>query len=231
MGQMVEFEKNGVKVRGYIAVPKWAGPAVLVFHEWWGLESPLSNIKEICDKLAEEGFVAFAPDFYNGKNADNPDDAGKLMTEMFEKRMEEVDRIFQASVEFVKECRYTYPKKVGITGFCCGGTLAMYFAGKFPEMIDASLPFYGLPQLTKIDVQNIKVPIFFILAEKDEFVNNNEVIDMAKTVWKNGTDVQVKVFSGVTHAFLNEKREDVYDPKRACEAWELMVNFFETYLS
>ncbi|AAC07773.1 dienelactone hydrolase family protein [Aquifex aeolicus] len=230
MGQMVEFEKNGVKVRGYIATPKWAGPAVLVFHEWWGLESPLSNIKEICDKLADEGFVAFAPDFYKGQYADNPDDAGKLMTEMFEKRMDEVDRIFQASVEFVKECRYTYPKKVGITGFCCGGTLAMYFAAKFPEMVDASLPFYGLPQLTQINAENIKVPIFFILAEKDEFVNNDEVIDIAKTVWKNGVDVQVKVFSGVTHAFLNEKREDVYDPKRACEAWELAVNFFKTYL-
>ncbi|WP_461832606.1 dienelactone hydrolase family protein [Aquifex sp.] len=231
MGQMVEFEKNGVKVKGYIATPKWGGPGVIVIHEWWGLESPLSNIKEICDRFAQEGFVAFAPDFYEGKYADNPDDAGKLMTDMFENRMDKVDAIFKASVEFLKECRYTSPKKIGVTGFCCGGTLSMYFAGKFPQLIDASVPFYGLPQLTKIDSENIKIPIFFILAEKDEFVNNDEVIDIAKKVWKNGVDVKIKIYSGVTHAFLNEKREDVYDPCRAQDAWNLTVEFFKEYLT
>ncbi|NPA52534.1 MAG: dienelactone hydrolase family protein [Aquificae bacterium] len=231
MGKDITFEKNGIKVSGYIAEPTTKAPAVIIIHEWWGLDSPLSNIKELTDKLAQEGFVAFAPDFYNGKNADNPDDAGKLMMDMFENRMEEVTAIFKASVDYLKECDKTSPKKVGVTGFCCGGTLSMYFADKANDIIDASVPFYGLPQLAPIDASNIKVPIFFILAEKDEFVKNDDVIDMAKSVWKNSVDVQLKVYSEVTHAFLNTKRPDVYNEEQAQDAWDLAVKFFKRYLS
>ncbi len=231
MGRMVEFESNGVKVRGYLAEPRDKGPAVIIIHEWWGLESPLSNIKELSDKLAEEGFVAFAPDFYNGKNADNPDDAGKLMMDMFQNRMNEVDNIFKASVEYLRNLDKVDPIKIGVTGFCCGGTLSMYFASKFSDLIDASVPFYGLPQLTKIDASNIKVPIFFIMAEKDEFVDNNTVIEMMKSVWKNGVEVQAKVYPGVNHAFLNDKRPEVYNEATAKDAWKMCIDFFKRHLS
>ncbi|NPB06792.1 MAG: dienelactone hydrolase family protein [Aquificae bacterium] len=230
-GKTVEFEKDGVKVKGYLALPCWRGPAVLVMHEWWGLESPLSNVQEICDRFAEEGFVAFAPDFYEGKSADNPDDAGRLMTEMFERRLDRVRELFKASVAFLKECRYTEPKKVGITGFCCGGTLAMLFAAEFPELIDASVPFYGLPQLAPIDASKIRVPVYFVLAEKDEFVNNDEVLDMVKAVWKNGVEAAARVFPGVSHAFLNEKRPEVFNARKAEEAFRSAVAFFKYHLS
>ncbi len=230
MGRMVEFEVEGVKVSGYLAEPKDKGPAVVVIHEWWGLDSPLSNIKELSDKLAEEGFVSFAPDLYKGKSADNPDDAGRLMTEMFESRMEEVEAMFKASVNYLKSLEKTSPAKVGVTGFCCGGTLSMYFASKFSDLIDASVPFYGLPQLAPVDPSGIKVPIFFVMAEKDEFVNNDEVIELFKGVWKNGVEAQAKVYAGVNHAFLNDKRPGVYERSAAEDAWRLAVEFFRRHL-
>ncbi len=230
MGRNVEFEMNGTKVSGYLAEPSDRGAAVIIIHEWWGVDSPLSNIKELTDKLAQEGFVAFAPDFYHGKTADNPDDAGALMTDMFQNRMDEVDAMFRASVEYLRNLDKTDPVKVGVTGFCCGGTLSMYFASKFSDLIDASVPFYGLPQLAPIDPHTIKVPIFFILAEKDEFVNNDSVIDIFKDVWRNGVEAQAKVYAGVNHAFLNDKRSDVYDEDTAQDAWELAVKFFKRHL-
>ena len=230
MGRNVEFEVNGTKVSGYLAEPSDRGAAVIIIHEWWGVDSPLSNIKELTDKLAQEGFVAFAPDFYHGKTADNPDDAGALMTDMFQNRMDEVDAMFKASVEYLRNLDITDPVKVGVTGFCCGGTLSMYFASKFSDLIDASVPFYGLPQLAPIDPHTIKVPIFFILAEKDEFVNNDSVIDIFKDVWRNGVEAQAKVYAGVNHAFLNDKRPDVYDDDTAQDAWELAVKFFKRHL-
>ena len=230
MGRNVEFEVNGTKVSGYLAEPSDRGAAVIIIHEWWGLDSPLSNIKELTDKLAQEGFVAFAPDLYRGKTADNPDDAGALMTDMFQNRMDDVDAMFKASVEYLKNLDITDPVKVGVTGFCCGGTLSMYFASKFSDLIDASVPFYGLPQLAPIDPHTIKVPIFFIMAEKDEFVNNDSVIDIFKDVWRNGVEAQAKVYAGVNHAFLNDKRPDVYDEDTAQDAWELAVKFFKRHL-
>ncbi|WP_457601207.1 dienelactone hydrolase family protein [Hydrogenivirga sp.] len=230
MGKMVEFEVEGTKVSGYLAEPKQNGPAVIIIHEWWGIDSPLSNIKELTDRLADEGFVAFAPDFYKGQNADNPDDAGKLMTEMFQNRMDEVDAMFRASVEYLRNLDITDPVKVGVTGFCCGGTLSMYFASKFSDLLDASVPFYGLPQLAPIDPHSIKVPIFFVMAEKDEFVNNDSVIDIFKDVWRNGVEAQAKVYAGVNHAFLNDKRPDVYEESSAEDAWKLAVEFFKRHL-
>ncbi len=230
MGRNVEFEVSGTSVSGYLSEPAQKGPAVIVIHEWWGLDSPLSNIKELTDRFAQEGFVAFAPDLYRGESADNPDDAGKLMTEMFQNRMEDVDAMFKASVEYLRNLDRTDPVKVGVTGFCCGGTLSMYFASKFSDLIDASVPFYGLPQLAPIDPKSIKVPIFFIMAEKDEFVNNDSVIDIFKEVWRNGVEAQAKVYAGVNHAFLNDKRPGVYDKSSAEDAWKLCVEFFRRHL-
>jgi carboxymethylenebutenolidase len=230
MGREVTFNIGGAEVGGYLAEPSAEGPAVIIIHEWWGLDSPLSNIKELADSLSQEGFVAFAPDFYKGKTADNPDDAGALMTDMFQNRMEEVDAMFKCAVEGLREMSKVQPKKVGVTGFCCGGTLSMYFASKFSDLIDASVPFYGLPQLAPVNPSEIKIPIFFIMAEKDEFVNNDEVLDLAKGVWKNGVEVQAKVYPGVNHAFLNTKRPEVYDPDKAEDAWKMAVEFFKRHL-
>jgi len=231
MGKDITIEKGSVAVNGYLATPKGKGPGVIVIHEWWGLDSPLSNIKELADMFASEGFITFAPDLYKGKSADNPDDAGKLMMDMFQNRLKEVEDMIKASVEYLKGLEETEPKKVGITGFCCGGTLSMYFASKLCDMLDASVPFYGLPQLAPFDPKNIKIPIFFIMAEKDEFVNNDEVIDIGKEIWKNGVELQMKVYPGVNHAFLNTKRPEVYHEAFAKDAFKMTVEFFKRHLS
>ncbi len=231
MGREVTIEKNGVKFNAYLSAPTTAGPGVIVIHEWWGLNSPLSNIKEIADMFASAGFTALAPDLYHGKTADNPDDAGKLMMDMFQNRLSEVENIVKSSAEYLKELSEVSPKKVGITGFCCGGTLSMYLAGKLSDVLDASVPFYGLPQLAPVDPSSIKIPMFLIMAEKDEFVNNDEVIDLGKAVWKNGVELAMKVYAGVNHAFLNTKRPEVYNKDCAEDAFNMAVSFFKRHLS
>jgi carboxymethylenebutenolidase len=227
MGKEIEF--GGI--RGYLAEPSGTAPGVIVLHEWWGLNSPMSNIQEIADKLAEAGLIALAPDLYGGKTADNPDDAGKLMMDMFQNRMSEVNSIILESVKYLKSLNNLQPKKVGITGFCCGGTLSMYAASKFGNEISASVPFYGLPQLMEIDFSSIKMPIFFILSQNDEFVDNDQVIELSKSVWKNGVEMQIKVYPGVNHAFLNSKRPDVYNEELAADALKMCVDFFKRHLT
>ncbi len=231
MGKDIIIERGSISLNGYLSTPQGKGAGVIVIHEWWGLDSPMSNIKELTDMFAQEGFVTLAPDLYNGKSADNPDDAGKLMMDMFQNRLKEVEDMVRASVEYLKSLDETEPKKVGITGFCCGGTLSMYFADKLSDIFDASVPFYGLPQLAPFDPKGIKIPIFFIMAEKDEFVNNDEVIDIGKEVWKNGVEVQMKVYPGVNHAFLNTKRPEVYHEGFAKDAFKMTVEFFKRHLS
>ena len=107
----------------------------------------------------------------------------------------------------------------------------MYLPSLFSDIISASVPFYGLPQLAPPKTENIKIPMFFILSEKDEFVNNDEVIDVAKRVSKNGIEVQLKVYPGVNHAFMNSKRPDVFHQEFSKDAWEMTVDFFQRHLS
>src|SRR5687768_12808012 len=70
---------NGKPINGYLAYPASAEgglPAVLVFHEWWGLND---NIKSMTNQLAAQGYVALAADLYGGQVADKPEAARTLM--------------------------------------------------------------------------------------------------------------------------------------------------------
>ena len=76
---MITFLAEGNQREGYLALPADPnGRAILVLHAWWGL-TPF--FKQLCDKLAAEGFVAFAPDLHHGKTADTIEEASKILEE------------------------------------------------------------------------------------------------------------------------------------------------------
>src|SRR5947209_18069936 len=73
---MREFQADGRTISAYLAVPEQgSGPGVLVLHAWWGLTEPF---RQVCDRLAEAGFVALAPDLYHGKTATTVEEAQEL---------------------------------------------------------------------------------------------------------------------------------------------------------
>src|SRR5258708_20177373 len=75
-GRMIDLDANGSTAPGYLATPDAAaGPGVVVLHEWWGLTEP---IRQACDRLAEAGFVALAPDLYRGKTTAKVEEADAL---------------------------------------------------------------------------------------------------------------------------------------------------------
>src|SRR2546421_11884608 len=75
---MVELKSPKGRVSGYLAVPKSGhGPGVLVLHAWWGLND---FFKDLCERLAREGFVAVAPDLYDGTTASTIDEAEQLLS-------------------------------------------------------------------------------------------------------------------------------------------------------
>jgi len=194
--------------------------AIIVLHEWWGL---VPHIKDITDRFAKEGFLAIAPDLYDGKTADNPNDAGALMQHLFSD-LSKAEEIIKETIDYLKS---QGAKKIGITGFCCGGTLTWYF-GKYA---DALVPFYALYQLAPIDFSSIKAPVLAIHAEKDEFVPLSDVEKAKEECKKHGIKAEFIVYPGVNHAFLNDTRPEVYNEKAAKDAWEKAVNFFKKHLS
>src|SRR6476660_7570059 len=116
MGEMVQFPFAGGNTGGYLATPKQgSGPGVIVIQEWWGL---VDHIKNVCDRFANEGYVALAPDMYHGKMTTSPDEAGKLMMAL---QIDQVEKDLRGAIQYLLNHNATTSDKVGTVGFCMGG--------------------------------------------------------------------------------------------------------------
>src|ERR1051325_4758058 len=169
MGAMVQFPFAGGKTGGYLSIPKdGSGPGVVVIQEWWGL---VDHIKDVCDRFAEEGFVALAPDLYHGKSTKSPDEAGKLMLAL---RIDEAERDLGAAVDYLSTHDSVTSEKIGVVGFCMGGALSLYTATKNPH-IGASVVFYGGHPRVKPDLPNLRAPVLGLYGERDRSVTPDSV--------------------------------------------------------
>src|SRR4051812_30747668 len=142
MGSQVEFRSNGDTASGYLAVPaSGSGPGLLVVQEWWGL---VPQIKETCDRLAGEGFVALAPDLYHGDIAEHTemDKANELMQSLPPDR---AARDMGGAIDYLLAHDAVRGAKVGVIGFCMGGMLTLMSTGWQGDKGAVGSPFYGAP--------------------------------------------------------------------------------------
>ncbi len=223
-GKMVNFSSNGGTGSGYLAIPdKGTGPGVLVIQEWWGL---VDHIKDVCDRFANEGYVALAPDLYHGKTTRSPDEAGKLMMAM---QIDEAEKDLRGAIKFLINHEASTADKVGTVGFCMGGALSLYAATKNPQ-VGACVVFYGGHPNVKPDLANLQAPMLGIYAERDGSVTPESVRELERQLKALGKSVEVHIYPGVDHAFFNDQRADVYNAKAAADAWRRTIEFFAKHL-
>lgn len=220
MGDIVHFPSNGKEASGYLALPKSAGPAVVVIQEWWGL---VPHIKKVADRFAAEGFVALAPDLYHGKSTSSPDEAGKLMMSL---RIDEAEKDLRGAVQYLLKHPSTTSKQVGTVGFCMGGALSLFAACKNPE-VGACVVFYGGHPNVKPDLAALKAPVLGLYAEKDGFVTPELVRALEKNLKDLGKRADIHIYPGADHAFFNDERPQVYNETAARDAWRRTIEFFE----
>src|ERR1035437_6049880 len=136
MGIRLTYNLDGKTGEGYLALPEsGSGPAVIVIQEWWGL---VGHIKDVVDRFASAGFVAFAPDLYHGQVASEPDTAKKLAMELqFELAGKEISN----AADYLLSLPETSTKHVGVVGFCIGGGLAIWSGTLSPKIL-ATVGFY-----------------------------------------------------------------------------------------
>ena len=225
MGEMVQFPFAGGNTGGYLSTPKTgSGPGVIVIQEWWGL---VDHIKDVCDRFADEGFVALAPDLFHGKTTKSPDEAGKLMMAL---RIDEAERDLSAAVEYLSTQDSTISEKVGVVGFCMGGALALFTATKNAS-IGACVVFYGGHPNVKPDLPNLHAPVLGIYAEKDGFVTPALARELERKVKDLGKQIEVIIYPGTDHAFFNDSRPEVHNAEAAKDAWQRTVKFLREHLS
>lgn len=225
MGEMVQFPFAGGNAGGYLATPKQgSGPCVIVIQEWWGL---VDHIKDVCDRFADEGFVALAPDLFHGKTTRSPDEAGKLMMAL---RVDEAEKDLSAAAQYLSTQDSTTSEKVGVVGFCMGGALALYTATR-NENVGACVVFYGGHPKVKPELPNLQAPVLGLYAEKDGFVTPDSVRALEREVKALGKPIEVVIYPGADHAFFNDTRPEVYNAEAAADAWRRTIAFLREHLT
>jgi carboxymethylenebutenolidase len=220
MGEIVEFTSNGGTAQGYLAVPPGGtGIPLVVIQEWWGL---VPHITDVCDRFAGEGFVALAPDLYHGETTTEPDEAGKLMMAL---NIEQAARDMSGAVDKVAEVAGR--DRVGVTGFCMGGGLALVLATRRPDKVKAVVPWYGLipwpnaePDWSQLDAK-----VLGHYAGNDGFFDPAKVAEFQQTLDDLGKEADLHVVEGADHAFFNDTRPEAYHPTAAQECFGETVEF------
>ncbi len=224
MGQRVEFAANGGTAEGYLAEPEGEGPGIVVLQEWWGL---VPEIEGVCDRFAEEGFVALAPDLYHGDTTDQPDEAQQKLMAL---NMDEAEKDMRGAVQFLLENEKTNGE-IGAVGFCMGGGLSIWAAATNPQ-IGAAVTYYYVMPHGKPDFSQINGPVQGHFGTSDDFIPTEDAEALEAEIRDAGNDVEFHYYEDAGHAFFNaEDRIGTHHPEHAKNAWDRTVGFFKKHLS
>ena len=197
-----------------------AKAAVILIQEYWGIND---HIRDLAARYAKEGFLCLAPDLYRGKLAKDAKEASQMMQSL---AIEDGLGIIQ---EAIAQAKQTYnAQKIGITGYCMGGTFALRAACELSELA-AAAPFYGdIPEENVL--KNLKVPTLFIAGKRDAWINPEKVSQLTEAARKYDLPVEVVSYDA-DHAFFNDTRPQVYDAEAAADAWRRVLELFRKQLA
>jgi carboxymethylenebutenolidase len=204
----------------YLAIPKTgSGPGVLVLHSWWGLNA---FFKGLCDRFAEAGFVALAPDLYDGKVASTVAAAQRLRAEATASRRVPAYKVLTAAIEHLKEHPATTGSHVAIAGCSMGGHWALWLAQR-PELpIASTVVFYAA---RNGDFRQSKSRFLFHFAETDEWVSTASVAKMKKSLAVASRDAIYHTYPGASHWFFESDRPKTFHKDSAALAWDRTLAF------
>ncbi|MHB0988229.1 MAG: dienelactone hydrolase family protein [Bellilinea sp.] len=204
---------------GFLAVPPaGTGPGVLVLHAWWGLNG---TMKAVCTRLAEAGFVAFAPDLYHGKVADNIADAETLGNALDANHLQAKAEVADATM-FLNESAGQVNRGLAVIGFSMGAYYALDLAAANPEFIHSVVLFYGTGDG---DYSSSRAAYLGHFAEKDEFEPQSNVDLLEKSLRRVGRPVTFYRYSGTGHWFFEPDRTQAYNQTAANLAWDRTLAF------
>ncbi|WP_020520311.1 dienelactone hydrolase family protein [Catelliglobosispora koreensis] len=227
MGELVSFASNGGTSEGYLAIPETgSGPAVIVIQEWWGL---VPHIKSLADRFAAAGFVALAPDLYHGVQTTEPDHAGKLMMGL---AMDQAAKDIAGAADYLADRAEVTSEKIGVAGFCMGGSLALWSATLSPRITTAvgfypAIPWERMPMAWS----NYDGKVALIHCSEEDGTSQALGVQTAvRSITEAGGKVTTHDYPGTHHAFLNDDRPEVYDAAASASAWARTIEVFRSTL-
>jgi len=206
--ESVRYTNDGVTMDGYIVYDsskQGKRPAVLVVHEWWGLNDyPKMRAK----KLAELGYVAMAVDMYGGgETEENPADAEK-MSGPFYQNLQMTKSRFDAALKKLKTFSEVDTNNIAAIGYCFGGGVVLNVA-RLGENLKGVVSFHGMLIGAPADKNLLKAKILVCHGAADQFVKPQDVAQFKKQLDSIGADYTFKQYPDAQHAFTNPKATEV----------------------
>jgi dienelactone hydrolase len=230
----ISYTVNGVTYKAYVAYDsnlKGKRPAVLIIHEWWGLND---YPKMRARMLAEMGYIAMAADvFGNGKIAINPAEAQELTTPFYKDPKLCKTRLDEA-LKKLKEFPETDKDNVAAIGYCFGGYVALNYA-KLGGDLKGAVSFHGGVGGVPVDKKLLKAKVLVCQGASDTFVTGRDAETFKHKLDSAGIVNTLKVYPGATHAFTNPAATETgkkfnipiaYNADADRDSWNDMKTFF-----
>jgi carboxymethylenebutenolidase len=223
--QTVSYKSGTETVNGYLALPGGSGkhPAIIVIHEWWGLND---WVKQQAQQFANDGYVAFAVDLYRGQSAATPDEAHILMRGLPDDRGL---RDLEAAFAYLTSRPDVNPNKIGAIGWCMGGGWAVKLAEDQPKLAAFVVNYGSLPTDATI-IGKIKAPMLGNFGADDKGIPPESVHAFEAAMKATGKSVDIKIYEGAGHAFQNPNNKDGYREKATADVDTRITAFFKKTL-
>jgi|SRR5581483_5450921 len=217
----VSYKSGEETVKGLLYTPEGKGPfpAIIVIHEYWGLND---WIKEQASKLSDQGYVALAVDLYRGKVATSSDQAHQLMRGVPEDRAK---RDLDAAFRYLQSQTIVKKNRIGAIGWCMGGGYALDLALEEPDLA-ADVINYGRLATDPEALKKINASILGIFGAQDQGIPAEDVKKFEQQMKALGKKIDVTIYPDAGHAFENPNNKGGYRASDAADAWNKIVSFF-----
>ncbi len=202
----------------YADAPKsGSGPGVRVLQSWVGLTD---EIKDLCNRLADEGFAALAPDLF-GEVATDADHGESLLAEA---DPNELVLGVQSCADALRRMPATTDDPIMVIGYSMGASLGLWLSEREPDTVSAVAAYYGTQS---IDFVETKSRYLFHLAVDDEMIDTDELALMEASLGLAGRPIEIHRYDGVEH-FFAEPGTPSHDDAAADQAWKRTLDFLRT---
>jgi dienelactone hydrolase len=233
VAKVVPYQHGDVKLEGFLAYDdsiEGKRPAVLIVHEWWGLND---YARRRAVELAAMGYVAFALDMYGkGNVTTHPEQAAEWMKEVNSNVAQWRQRAL-AGLEVLKMDPRTDALRVAAIGYCFGGATVQQLAYSGAP-IKGVVSFHGalIPPVAE-QVKGVKAKILICHGAADPFTKRQALVEYLAAMERSGLDWQVIVYGGARHSFTNPDADKAgmdalrYNKSADQRSWAHMRLFFD----
>lgn len=233
--------EGGGTMGGYLARPEGDAtlPGVIVYMEIFGINS---HIRDVVERVAQEGYVALAPDFFHrtgpGVEYDYDEEGmGKGMALLGQLDADEMIADAKAALAFLRGRPDTTPK-TGVMGFCIGGHMTYLTACETD--VAAAASFYGGgiaasqgmggKASTVSRTGKISGRILCLFGAEDGMIPSDQVAQIKSALASSNIDHEVVVYPGADHGFFCDQRA-TYQKEAAADAWQRVKTLFRETLA